>query len=242
MKHILLAATALLGASVAAQAAPVTVAAFGQPVVGGVPAPNGFFLTPNALDTATALSMNNVTVTFTAYAGGPVTTGIMNLTANSVGAAQLVLGNDAQQYSGSFSITSGPGGTGTDFISGTFADAAFGAAGGSGLTVQVSDPTESLTLTSSLIPANQLATPNSFSLSLVTGSAPLAILGSGATTTLGCAAGSLGCPTGANAGQINYFATGDVSASVATPEPASLALLGVGLLGLGFVASRKRSA
>jgi hypothetical protein len=243
MRTLLLAATALLGASVAAQAAPVTIAAFGQPVVGGVAAPNGFFLTPNAGDTATALSMTNITVLFTAYAGGPVISGIMNLTANSVGPALLVLGNDAQRYSGSFSITSGPGGTGTDFISGTFADSVFGAAGGTGLTVQVSDPTESLTLTSSLIPVNQLATPNSFSLSLVTGSAPLAIVGSGATATLGCAAGSLGCPTGANAGQISYFATGDVSASVATPtpEPASLALLGVGLLGLGFVASRKRS-
>jgi hypothetical protein len=37
---------------------------------------------------------------------------------------------------------------------------------------------------------------------------------------------------------INFSASTDV---VPTPEPASLALLGVGLLGVGFVASRKRS-
>jgi hypothetical protein len=231
VKHILLAATALLGASVAAQAAPVTIAAFGQPTG----AANGLTLAPIAGDTASTLTMTDVAVMFTAYAGGPVITGIMDLTANSVSQAVSLLNQVGQAFSGSFCITSQNGCQGTNFISGTFTDAAFGTNGGTDLTVNVSDPTETLVLSSSLIPASQLGTPNAFSLSLVTGSGPLGILGSGSTTTLGNT--TLGSD-----GSITYFATGDVSASDApAPEPASIALLGVGLLGVCFVSSRKRS-
>jgi hypothetical protein len=38
------------------------------------------------------------------------------------------------------------------------------------------------------------------------------------------------------------LSSGEVVPSVRTPEPGSLAMLGIGLLGLGFVASRKRSS
>jgi hypothetical protein len=222
MHRTLLAATAaLVLAAGTAYAGPVTVAAFGQPTG----AANGFTLAPNAGDTASTLTMTSVSVAFTAYAGGPVTTGLMSLSASSTTAAQALLGQVGQRFSGSFCITSGAGCTGTNLISGTFADAAFGTAGGTDLTVNVSDPTETLALTSSLIPAAQLATPNAFALSLVTGSAPLAIVG----TTLAASGG----------GPITYFVTGDVSAS-AVPEPAGLGLLGVGLLGLGMTTLRRR--
>lgn len=224
---LFLTAVLLLAAPLApAQAIEETVAAFGQPTG----AANGFALTPNAGDTASTLSMVNVPVDFTAFLGGIPGIGDMSLTANSVTPAASLLGQLGQRFSGSFCITSGPGCSGTNFISGTFSDAAFGTAGGVDLTVNVSDPTESLALTSDVVPASELQTPSAFALSLVTGSDALALLGSGSTQTLGGAAG----------GAIDYFATGDVSASTPIAEPVSTALLAVGLIGLGMVRYRRR--
>jgi len=224
MKKALLAASVLAGMAMVAMpaSADVTIAAFGQPTG----AANGFTLAPNASDTASTLTMTNVAVDYTAFLGGAAVSGFMNLSANSVSQAASLLGQDGQRFSGSFEICSqsfcaGPGNV--IQLSGIFTDAAFGTAGGTDLTVNVSDPTESLSLSSSIIPASELGIPNSFALSLVTGSDALAILGSGATATLGGAAG----------GAVTYFVTGDVSATpFGVPEPASFAILGVGLLGL----------
>jgi PEP-CTERM motif-containing protein len=227
MKTALVTATVLAGLAFALPASAVTIAAFGQ----NTGATNGFTLSPNGGDTASTLSMTSVPVTFTAFLGGGVTTGLMSLSAASASQAVSILGQDGQRFTGNFCITSGPGCTGTNFISGTFSDAAFGTNGGVDLTVNVSDPTETLALTSDVLPASDLGTPNAFALSLVTGSAPLAILGSGATATLGAQGG----------GDITYFTTGDVSATpAAAPEPASWALMGVGLLGLTML--RRKSA
>ena len=217
-----IAAAIAITAAAPLRAAEITVAAFGQPTA----AANGFTLAPNAGDTASTLTMTNTVVDFTAFLVGSPVSAFMSLTANSVSAAASILGQDGQRFSGSFELcsTANCSGAGNiNYISGVFTDAAFGTAGGIDLTVNVSDPSESLSLTSSVIPANELLTPNAFALSLVTGSAPLGILGSGATQTLGAAAG----------GPITYFVTGDVSASAAVvPEPGSLGLLAAGLLGL----------
>ena len=113
-------------------------------------------------------------------------------------------------------------GCGGNFLAGTFTDAAFGANGGVGLVVQVSNPPESLTLTSNVVPASELIPPSSFNLTFVNLNTALSI-------------------DGATIGAFTASFTGDVSASAA-PEPRSLAILGVGLLGLGFVANRKRGS
>jgi hypothetical protein len=207
MRNLLLAATA------------VTALAFTLPA-------NAALITSMAQEsgTNTVTAIGSGGVTNISIASGTLVTlggGIFNvsgasfeLSAASIDTAVNVSGEIIQHYSGSFCVSS-VAGCGGNFLSGTFTDAAFGAAGGPGLTVQVSNPPEQLVLTSNVVPASDLLPPSSFNLTFVNLSAPLAI-------------------TGGTIGSFNASFTGDVSASAA-PEPAGLALFGLGLLGIGFV-------
>jgi len=166
-----------------------------------------------ATDNGTTTSISIASGTLVTLGGGQfnVAGASFQLAATSVDAAVLFSGQIIQHYSGTFCVSS-VAGCGGNFLSGTFADAAFGAAGGPGLTVQVSNPPESLVLTSNVIPASELLAPSSFNLTFVNLSVPLAI-------------------DGATIGAFTASFTGDVSAS-SVPEPLPLAILGVGLIGL----------
>lgn len=183
---------------------------------------NTVFGTANGTDTATSLNVTDAQINISQLFGNvtPIIADF-SLTANSIDAAQTVLGLAVQHYSGTFCLTSAAGCGGINFLSGTFSDAAVGALGGPGLVVNVNNPPDQLTLSSSVITASELAPPNTFNLGFSNLIPNLSICGS----TL--------CTFSAS------FA-GDISANaVEVVEPMSLAVMGMGLFGLGMIRGKK---
>ena len=210
MRTALLAATVLTASIASANAA--NVAAFSQ-----TSGSNTVSATVNGADTITTLTITDAILSIGQFIAGAPPASVFSMTATSIDAVATIAGAVVQHYSGTFCITVGLGCTGTNVLSGTFTDAAFGGLGGPGLVVNVNAPPDTLSLSSDLVPANELASPSSFSLGFTNLSPVLAIIG----TTI--------APFDAS------FA-GTVSAStVEAPEPLSLALLGTGLLGLAAV-------
>jgi hypothetical protein len=215
-KFLLLSAVGALSAALAAPVANAKVLA----VIGQVS--NTDQVTATVLGGVTTIS-SNATVDITeidAPISVPVAATLL-LNATSIGTAVSVGGNIVQNYNGSFSITGG----GNNYLSGTFSDSIFG--GGTSLVLSASNDVagETVTFTSSVIAASDLALNRGVSFSFTDVSPPASTVGTGALRTLAPFAADI---------------SGDFSATPVVPEPATWAMLGLGFAGMGLLGLTRR--
>ena len=141
------------------------------------------------------------------------------LTATNSGTATTPGGGEVlQHYNGTFTITSGA----TNYLSGTFSDAIFGAGGALTLSASNPSPTQSVTFTSNVIAPSLISAFDraaSLSFTDVTPSARIVL-------------GTLG--------SFRSDVSGDFSSTV--PEPSTWAMMLLGFAGLGYVGFRKTRA
>jgi hypothetical protein len=177
---------------------------------------NTITATANGTDTATTISGSGIAVNVTQDLGGYLGPALFTINATSTNSATPVGTGAVQNYSGSFSITNGA----TNVLSGSFTDAALGVGGA--ITLAIGSPPDVLSLTSDNIPANQLSAPLAAAFSMTNVLPPISIVGSTIDSFTATVSGNVS------------------SSTVAIPEPGPLAVMGVGLLGLGLIKHRRR--
>jgi hypothetical protein len=161
----------------------------------------------------------------------------LTLSATSVGQAQHSLGQDVQQFNGSFTITQNANGTGTNYLSGTFTNLSFdsilsGNNNGTSATLAATDPTATISLTSSVI--STLSPPSAAGFTFTNVSPSLHIVNQG---TLINPKNTIAGFTASGSG--TFSASPNVQSA---PEPSSLAIAGIGGLGLIGFGLRRRKA
>lgn len=217
--YLAIAAACVLGAVESSTAAMITVVTFGGSPAGSVTGVN------NGLALATTtITATDALVTISDYAGGGAPfSAYFNLSATSLapGNADVtaVPGLVIQHFGGSFSFNSSLLLAGTNYLSGTFVDATVGIIGSSGLT---------MTATASTYFSDLLlvSIPGSFNLSFSTLSPPVSVFNK-----------SIGSFTAAVSGTMDATKASNIPL---VPEPASMAIWGLGALGLAVARMRRR--
>ena len=166
---------------------------------------------------STTIDITDAAALVTSFLGGGAPFGaFVDLTAKSTDAALPIGSAVFQDYAGTFCITSAVKCGGTNYLSGAFTDLVAGV--GLQLSLNVSDPPDVLTLTSSVIPGNELGAPSALGFTF-TNVSPAAHI------------------TGGTIASFTASFTGNASAS-AIPEPSTWAMMAIGFAGLGFAGYR----
>jgi len=146
----------------------------------------------------------------------------INATSFTAASGPDVNGNDSQQFAGTFSITAGT----INYLSGTFSDVVSGKDKGFSMSLGVSQPPDSVTFTSNVLPAGSYSNPPlGMSLSFTNLTKALTI-----------------DPKSLGAKGATHMANSGVFSAGAVPEPSTFLVASIGGLGLIAYGLRRRKA
>jgi len=191
---------------------------------------SGNTITGTASATGTVWGGTDIPITVTQIApNGPATpfNAFLDVSAHSIGGANTVGPFITQEFAGTFSICSTAAGCAVNYLSGSFSDGALTASGAVQIVVAAPD----VTFTSSVILA--LGAPDALGFSFTNVAPPV--------TLAACTNTNPGCNTGQTIASFTASVSGNASATE-VPEPATIAMFGMGLLGFGLMRRRRKLA